>query len=670
MTTYEKTSPEEVEAMLHHIDPDLSRSDWIRVGQALKAEFGEEGCDLFENWSRQGTKYREGQFRSDWKALGRGTGRPVTLGTVFHLAKMGGYCRKPRANSSVEPKFRSKPISSPSRLEQERATSPTSSPKVEPISDEDREDSREKIIAEIEATVSKQEGESMRAVARYEYSPSFYIVRLEGKPVADGKPKKTFRPIHFDENSQVWNYKDPPKKDGDKEGYLPLYGASDLATLQTGETVYIVEGEKCVEAMRSIGRVAVTPSHGAQSPKRSDWSILQGRSVVVLPDADEDGAKYGREIVEILRRLDCEVRVVNLKPHRGETVPPKYDVADWIDGEEECEDLGKRLDAIIADSPPVVQRGDRSVADLLGGIEKTLAKTHGRAMLGVASRIYPRLDKALDGWRGFGILLAKPNIGKTNLLLSIGRGIVEFNADTVFVFFTLEMPSQEILYRALCQTTGLDYKRLRKGDDGPLLERGEDRLQFTRQHREQFENGLASLRKIGERMHLVEREDLGENFAESFEAKVRSFMVAKKATRAFVAVDHLAKIPSDSTESIARDDDRVNALLRAQRSLGEECCVVAISEARKTDFATPSMESAKGSSEISYSPDFMLSLKNESDGVEDEDPRRLVVDILKGRAGMSREKIVLSYSWKEQKLEEEVEGSSLSPDKKPKGAKG
>jgi hypothetical protein len=214
------------------------------------------------------------------------------------------------------------------------------------------------------------------------------------------------------------------------------------------------------------------------------------------------------------------------------------------------------------------------------------------------------------------------------------------------------MASEEMLFRALCQASKMNYGLLRKGS-GHLTPKGDDGLRLSKEHRQKFEEGLAILRKSGDRIRFVERADIGPNFAESFEAIVRSFMIAKGATRAFVVVDHLAKIPSGETESLAKDDQRIDTLLRTQRSLGEDCCIVAISESRKTDFAEPSMESAKGSTEISYSPDFMIALANESkDAPENTHPRRMKVSILKGRAGMKREEILLDHLWKDQRLEE------------------
>jgi len=639
MKTYEKTSPQEVEEMLACIDPDISRSEWLRVGQALKSEYGDDGFLIFDTWSRKGKKYRERQILVDWKACGKGTGRPVTLGTIVHYAKMGGYRRRSQANPSVEPKPKTIALQS----EQTRQIPPTPTPASEILSADRKAELFEEMVADIERSTR------MRTVARYRYSDSFFVVRYE-RQNADGTIEKTFRPISFDEHSQTWNYCDPENRSG-KEGYLPLYGAQDLEGLPIGERVYIVEGEKCVEKMRSIGRVAVSASHGAQSPKRTDWSILEGRSVVILPDADEDGAKYGKTVAEILRPMGCEVRILNLKPSRSPECPKGWDLADWIDEDEECEDLGKRLDGLADDISPTIQKRDRSLANALDGIERTLAKTHGRTMLGVRSTDFPRLDEALDGWRGFGVLVAKPNIGKTNFLLQVGRGIVEANRDTVFVFFTLEMASEEMLFRALCQASKLNYGILRKGSSN--TRKGDDGLRFSQEHRVPYEEGLAILRKSGDRIRLVERADIGPNFAESFEAIVRSFMIAKGATRAFVVVDHLAKIPSGETESLAKDDQRIDTLLRTQRSLGEDCCIVAISESRKTDFAEPSMESAKGSTEISYSPDFMIALMNESkDAPENDHPRRMKVSILKGRAGMKRDEIILAHHWKDQRLEE------------------
>lgn len=113
---------------------------------------------------------------------------------------------------------------------------------------------------------------------------------------------KVFRPIH--RTKRGW-------KLGDPTGPFPLYQHDALGKQ---ETVWICEGEKAADAARSLGFTATTSAHGSSAPARSDWTVLAGRDVVILPDTDEPGEKYARDVVTILVTLDppARVRVVKL----------------------------------------------------------------------------------------------------------------------------------------------------------------------------------------------------------------------------------------------------------------------------------------------------------------------------------------------------------------------
>ena len=124
-------------------------------------------------------------------------------------------------------------------------------------------------------------------------SPTLAVVRVN-EP--DGG--KRFVPLHPVPGG--WAFGDPP-------GELPLYGLCDV--LATPGRVYVVEGEKCAEAARSIGLLATTSAHGTKSPSKTDWTPLAGRDVAILPDDDEPGREYGHAVARILTHLNPPARV-------------------------------------------------------------------------------------------------------------------------------------------------------------------------------------------------------------------------------------------------------------------------------------------------------------------------------------------------------------------------
>ncbi len=87
---------ERMRELVGKIDPDLGRDEWIRVGMALHHETdgGEEGFDLWNEWSSEGYKYpSEEALRGQWDSFERrrgSVGRQVTMASVIKLVKDRG----------------------------------------------------------------------------------------------------------------------------------------------------------------------------------------------------------------------------------------------------------------------------------------------------------------------------------------------------------------------------------------------------------------------------------------------------------------------------------------------------------------------------------------------------------------------------------------------------
>lgn len=71
------------------VDMNVSRSKWARIGMALKAELGDGGFPLFDEWSRKGDTYNESDCISTWKSLNAGGG--VNIGTLIYEAQLSGF---------------------------------------------------------------------------------------------------------------------------------------------------------------------------------------------------------------------------------------------------------------------------------------------------------------------------------------------------------------------------------------------------------------------------------------------------------------------------------------------------------------------------------------------------------------------------------------------------
>jgi hypothetical protein len=124
----------------------------------------------------------------------------------------------------------------------------------------------------------------------------------------------------------------------------PLYRLPDLAP---APQVFVCEGEKATDAARSIGLVATTSPHGANSAAKADWSPLAGKEVVILPDNDDAGRKYADQVARILAKLDppSQVKVVELPG-----VPEHGDIVEWIGNHGEAaepDELRRQIEALV-----------------------------------------------------------------------------------------------------------------------------------------------------------------------------------------------------------------------------------------------------------------------------------------------------------------------------------
>lgn len=110
---------DDIRSALSYIDSH-DRDTWWQVGAAVKDELGENGYDLWEEWSQRADNYDNRAAKSTWKSLKPGS---FSIGTVWKLARQNGWQpAKPYTPPSVEEQARRKAESEARRqaAEQER----------------------------------------------------------------------------------------------------------------------------------------------------------------------------------------------------------------------------------------------------------------------------------------------------------------------------------------------------------------------------------------------------------------------------------------------------------------------------------------------------------------------------------------------------------------------
>jgi putative DNA primase/helicase len=132
-----------------------------------------------------------------------------------------------------------------------------------------------------------------------------------------------------------------------------------------GKAVCIVEGEKDVYALASIGVVATCNPGGAGKWQSNYTESLAGRDILILPDNDEPGEKHAQIVAQSLYGQARSIRIIRLPG-----LAPKGDVADWIAAGGTRDDL-IRLRVDVGLYEPDADRGGDvdAVEDFGAGVE-------------------------------------------------------------------------------------------------------------------------------------------------------------------------------------------------------------------------------------------------------------------------------------------------------------
>jgi putative DNA primase/helicase len=105
----------------------------------------------------------------------------------------------------------------------------------------------------------------------------------------------------------------------------PLFNQPGIAA---ADSVVLVEGEKCAQALISVGICATTAMHGANAPvDKTDWSPLAGKVVLIWPDKDKPGWAYAEAASQAILAAGATSCNILFPP---EDKPEGWDAADAL----------------------------------------------------------------------------------------------------------------------------------------------------------------------------------------------------------------------------------------------------------------------------------------------------------------------------------------------------
>ena len=198
-----------------------------------------------------------------------------------------------------------------------------------------------------------------------------------------------------------------------------LYHLPDiLKAKNSGEIIYLVEGEKDADKLWSYGLIATCNPMGAGKWKPEYTDTLTGAKVVIIADKDDAGRKHAKQVARQLETKAQLVKVMELPGDNG------HDTSDWLDGGGDVDTLIKMVD----NQPAFSALPTLSAADLM---KKTFPPVKW-----VMPDILP------DGTT---LLCGKPKAGKSVLVLNICLAVATGGK----ALGTIQVEQGDVLYLSL-----------------------------------------------------------------------------------------------------------------------------------------------------------------------------------------------------------------------------
>lgn len=206
----------------------------------------------------------------------------------------------------------------------------------------------------------------------------------------------------------------------------PLFG---LETIKENKTIYIVEGEKCAQALTSaFGYACLTTLGGSKNARKSKYTELSGiNECIIIPDKDKPGFSYANDIYSMVKHV-CPTARFSLVELEG--LPEKGDFCDWVQARvskqwDEFQPLNETLskDELLN----LKYQFDKEVGKSIGKIPPTwdiktgskgLACAKGSTFIGLN---FPPPKHFLSPWlqeRSLNMIYANRGVGKTFFALN------------------------------------------------------------------------------------------------------------------------------------------------------------------------------------------------------------------------------------------------------------
>lgn len=339
-----------------------------------------------------------------------------------------------------------------------------------------------------------------------------------------------------------------------------------LRAVRNGQTVIIVEGEKCAELLAAADpSLCVTTSAGGAGSwcdEHAAWLKHANAKVVVFPDNDQPGYGYARSIISSL--IDD---VQSLKLVRLSGLPEKGDIADWLalgnsvaellriieSTPEASRDTIRQLDELCAGTGNKVSLDDRSAFRPLSLVD--IAYESRNQTEGIATG-FDALDRLGVQWRAgcVSAVVGRPGSGKTTFLVNAACNVLENDTSSTVVFVTYEEDRKAIADRfinCICARFGVATSAVEllahirdAGTDAPEA------------HNPELTSVIARLNGILARLTVVDGDRLGNDSVSVLNTLAEMMRSSSNSAPTLVVLDYFQKLRvGESARSSSRQQE-------------------------------------------------------------------------------------------------------------------
>jgi KaiC/GvpD/RAD55 family RecA-like ATPase len=403
--------------------------------------------------------------------------------------------------------------------------------------------------------------------------------------------KRRFRPKDFDfhhvvDGKKVWDIK------GVRRVLFHLPGV-----VKHGG-VWLVEGEKDVLALESLGFIATTAG-GANDWRDEFVHFFAGKEAVVCWDTD--ASKIGRERALAISKVAASVLLIDLEKQAGLT--GKADISSFIEGlgDRPRDEKAKAVLALTLGAEkiqPMAAAGSITrftVPSLLPDAVQAIESGRRGACRGLSMKDFPRLTRALDGLREIVVIVAVPKAGKTTVVLQMGSNVADTGA--AVIYYDFENGPLSLLAREFCRKYRVDYWEELFNKDSrwePILEK----LNL-------FQADRKNLAFVSDRKLTLD----------TIRTQIREMRAVTNQEKVLIVVDSLQKLPMRLDERRAGVDTWLGGF-EELNSQDPNLTILLVSELSREGLP-------KESSGIEYAAHFLLRLRN---GEKGDEPRRLYLE--------------------------------------------